>query len=46
MQQLVTFAEKLVNGRMGKQQYVENEKLVLARKEESCQKIETILAAF
>ena len=45
-QQLATFAEKLVSQRMGKQQYVDNEKVVLAKKDECCHKIESILVGF
>ena len=43
---LVTYAEKLVAGKMNKTSYIDTEKAVQAKKEELCQKMETMLSSF
>ena len=39
-------AEKLVAGKMSKQAYVDNENNIRAKKDDLCQKMDNILAAF
>jgi len=41
----ITYAEKLVAGKLNKQQYIDVEATVKAKKEEHYAKMETILAA-
>lgn len=45
IQQLTALAEKLVAGRLAKPQYLENESVVRSKREEFCQKMESLLAA-
>lgn len=43
---LITYAEKLVAGKMTKATYIESEKSVQAKKEDLCQKMENLMASF